>query len=319
MANILASSDKPVRGVFCSLGPMSASNTIQRHLPNQPPDPHPRKPKHPVPAMAWDCHIHLFGPLKDFPFEASSPYVSDDALPEDYLRMQQVLGFERAVIVSAGGYGKDYRHLKSVLERFGEHFRGIILPRDDIRAEEIAELHKLGVRGVRMFAGPPGHEWDHLPHINPRIAALAHEAGWHVQYQSLERGFLKHVADQLLALPGRIVLDHMSAFEAREGVDSEAFRTTLRMLETGRVWVKLSGPMRCTDEDFPYSSITPFAKILVRHAPERLLWGSDWPHVQMNGRLMPNDGDLVDLLAEWVPDEGTRFRILTQNPLELYR
>jgi len=84
------------------------------------------------------------------------------------------------------------------------------------------------------------------------------------------------------------------------------------------VWLKLSGPMRNSDEDFPYAGMTPFAKILVRHAPERLLWGSDWPHVQLNDRLMPNDGDLVDLLADWVPDEATRRLILQQNPRPLY-
>lgn len=298
---------------------MSQPTTQHRGLHNQPPDPNPRAPKFAVPEMAWDCHIHLFGPLRDFPFDASSPYVSDDALPEDYLRMQKVLGLKRAVIVSAGGYGSNYRHLQSVLERFGEHFRGIILAREDLRADEVARLDRLGVRGVRFFAGPPGHEWTHLPTINPKIAKLVHQAGWHVQYQSLVRGMLVDVADQLLALPNPIVLDHFSAFDPRLGIDQPAFRTTLRMLETGRTWLKMSGPMRCSDGDFPYAEMTPFAKALVKHAPERLVWGSDWPHVQMNGRLMPNDGDLLDLFAEWVPDEATRARILSENPLQLYR
>ncbi len=286
-------------------------------LHNQPPDPHPRRPDHPPPDMAWDCHIHLFGPAREWPFEAHSPYTSDDALPEDYLRMQQVVGFKRAVIVSAGGYGANYSHLKSVLERFGETFRGVILARQDIRLDELGMLQGLGVRGVRFFEGPSG-EWAHLPRIDPRVAALAHEVGWHVQYQSLERGHLPHVADALLALPNRIVLDHLSAFDTALGLDQPAFRTTLRMLETGRVYVKLSGPMRCSDEDFPYAQAATFVRALARHAPERLVWGSDWPHVQMNGRGMPNDGDLVDLLADWIPDQALRRRILCETPLELY-
>jgi predicted TIM-barrel fold metal-dependent hydrolase len=90
------------------------------------------------------------------------------------------------------------------------------------------------------------------------------------------------------------------------------------MLETGKTWVKLSAPMRSTDEEFPYSRMTAFARMLVKHAPERLLWGSDWPHVQLNDRLMPNDGDLVDLLAEWIPDTALRQRVFARNPLALY-
>lgn len=262
--------------------------------------------------------MHLFGPATQFPFESHSPYTSDDALPEDYLRMQDTLGCARAVVVSAGGYGRNYHHLQSVLERFGDRLRGIILPPPDFSRGQIAPLQALGVRGIRMFAGPPGHEWSHLPSIEPHLAELVHDAGWHVQYQSLERGFLVQVAQRLLALPNRIVLDHFGAFDPRGGLAQPAFTTLLRMLDTGRVWVKLSGPMRCSDGDFPYADMTPFAHALVAHAPQRLLWGSDWPHVQMNGRRMPNDGDLVDLLAEWVPDVATRHRILTVNPLSLY-
>lgn len=297
---------------------MSASPGSLQALHNQPPDPHPRQPRFAPPPGSWDCHMHLFGPASLFPFERHSPYTSDDALPEHYLKMQQVLGFERAVIVSAGGYGRNFRHLQSVLSRFGTQFRGIILPPVGLRRVEIPMLHALGVRGIRMFAGPPGHEWSHLPGIETRLAELALEAGWHVQYQSLERGHLVKVADQLLGLPNRIVLDHFGAFDPALGLSQPAFTTVLRMLDTGRVWVKLSGPMRCSDRDLPYADMTPFAHALVRHAPDRLLWGSDWPHVQMNGRHMPNDGDLVDLLEHWIPDEHTRHRVLCENPRPLY-
>jgi len=262
--------------------------------------------------------MHLFGPAAQFPFEAHSPYTSDDALPEDYLGLQDKLGFSRAVVVSAGGYGRSFRHLRSVLERFGANFRGIILPPVDFQRGEIAPLQALGVRGIRMFAGPPGHEWSHLPGIEPRLAQLAHEAGWHVQYQSLQRGWLVQVADALLSLPNRLVLDHFGAFDPALGLEQPAFTTILRMLDTGRVWLKLSGPMRCSDGDYPYADMQPFAEALVRHAPEQLLWGSDWPHVQLNGRRMPNDGDLVDLLGEWVPDAVVRDRILQENPRALY-
>jgi predicted TIM-barrel fold metal-dependent hydrolase len=125
-------------------------------------------------------------------------------------------------------------------------------------------------------------------------------------------------ADKLLALPNTIVLDHFASVPAGAGVDQAAFKTVLRMLDTGRVWVKLSGPMRCTKQNYPYPEVTPLAHALVRHAPERLVWGTDWPHVNLDGREMPNDGDLLDLLAEWVPDGATRDRILVDNACALY-
>jgi len=293
--------------------------TARRGVHNPPPDPHPRVPAQAVPAHGWDCHIHLFGPAARFPFDARSPYVSDDALPEDYLATLDVLGLERAVVVSAGGYGTDYGHLKWVLERHGDRLRGIILPRADLRPEEMAELNTLGVRGVRMFGAPAGHEWDHLPRLDARIAAMAAEQGWHVQYHSVTRDDIEQAADRLLVLPGRIVLDHFGMFDPRLGLDQPGFRAILRLLDSGRVWIKLSGPMRAArEEEYPYPGMTAYAHALVAHAPGRLVWGSDWPHVQMNDRIMPNDGDLLDLLAVWVPDEATRFRILADNPLELY-
>jgi 2-pyrone-4,6-dicarboxylate lactonase len=116
-------------------------------------------------------------------------------------------------------------------------------------------------------------------------------------------------------LPTPVVLDQFGGIEADAEPDLE---TLLRLLDSGKVWVKLSGPMRCTREEFPYSRMTPIARRLVAHAPERLLWGSDWPHVNMNGRVMPNDGDLVDLIGAWIPEEALRRKILADNPAKLF-
>ena len=297
----------------------SAMNMPGRALRNTPPDPHPRKPGFALPAQSWDCHIHLFGPASRFPFAPESPYVSDDALPGDYLAVQDALGLERAVVVSAGGYGTDTRQLKWALAANGERLRGIILAPADLGAGEAEELAALGVRGVRMFGAPAGHEWDHLPRIDARLVRMAAELGWHVQYHSITRDDIEHAAGPLLELAGPVVLDHFGMFDPRLGLDQPGFAAILRMLDSGRVWVKLSGPMRAArEEEFPYPSMARFAHALVAHAPERMLWGSDWPHVQMNGRVMPNDGDLLGLLAEWVPDEAVRGRILAVNPLALY-
>jgi 2-pyrone-4,6-dicarboxylate lactonase len=153
--------------------------------------------------------------------------------------------------------------------------------------------------------------------LNPRIAALVHDLGWHVQFYPAGDD-LQQYAAALEGLPNDVVLDHFAAIPAAGGIDQPALQCLLRLLDTGKFWVKLSGPMRCTPGDFPYAAVTPIARVLVAHAPDRVVWGTDWPHVNMNGRGMPNDGDLFDLLAEWVPDEGTRRRILVDNPRRLY-
>jgi 2-pyrone-4,6-dicarboxylate lactonase len=280
----------------------------------QGPDPHPRKPKLKVPPGACDAHIHLFGPSDKYPFADISPYTSRDALPEDLFALQDVLGLSTAVIVSPGGYSRDTTMLTDVLTKHPKRFRGIALMPDEASPAEFARLGKLGVRGLRMMSTRRG---PHVPHLDPANAARAHEHGWHVQFYPEGTDIVEY-ADKLLALPNDIVLDHFASIPAAGGVDQPAVKTVLRMLDTGRVWLKLSGPMRCTPGDFPYSPVTALARIFVKHAPQRLVWGSDWPHVNLNNRAMPNDGDLLDMLADWVPDETLRNRILVQNANTLY-
>jgi 2-pyrone-4,6-dicarboxylate lactonase len=281
----------------------------------QPPDPNIKTPRVKCPEGAVDCHIHLFGPAAQYPFSPASRYISADALPETNIRMQDILGLSLSVIVSGGGYGADYTHLAHTLERFPDRFRGVALLPEEVSAQEIERLDSLGVRGARFVS--PKHGGG-LPQISPRIAALCHEIGWHVQAYPHGTEILE-ISDQLLALPNNLVLDHFAHIPAAGGADQPAVKRLFEMLDTGRVWVKVSGPMRCAAEDPPYSSVTPIARALIDHAPERILWGSDWPHVNMNNRQMPNDGDLLDLLLEWAPDETVRNRILRDNPREIYK
>ena len=135
-----------------------------------------------------------------------------------------------------------------------------------------------------------------LPHIHEGVAARAKEHGWHVQFYPRGTDIIEH-ADRLLALNNTIVLDHFASIPAEGGVDQPAFKTLLKMLDSDRVWVKISGPMRCTREEYPYRPVTALARALVAHRPDRLVFGTDWPHVNMNDRQMPNDGDLVDLIV----------------------
>jgi 2-pyrone-4,6-dicarboxylate lactonase len=280
----------------------------------QGPDPNPKAPKLAAPPGACDSHIHLFGPAGKYPFASDSPYTSRDALPETFIALQGKLGLSRAVIVSPGGYGRNYQMLADTLARFPDRFRGIALMPDDTSAAEFARLTKLGVRGLRQMSAKRG---SHVPIFSPEAARRAAEHGWHVQFYPHGTDITDY-ADKLLALPNTIVLDHFASIPAAGGVDQPAVKAVLRMLDSGRVWLKLSGPMRCTAQNVPYPDVTPLARAFVRHAPERMVWGTDWPHVNLDGREMPNDGDLLDLLAEWVPDAATRKRILVDNACALY-
>lgn len=280
----------------------------------QAPDPHTKKPVLSAPVGAIDCHVHLFGPQSRYPFNPSSKYVSADALPETQIALQDRLGLSGAVVVSGGGYGQDTRHLEDVLSAFPERFRGVALLPDDVTIEDISRLNRLGVRGARFVSA--GHRGA-LPRLSSRIAAMIADFGWHVQFYPAQNDLIAH-SDALLQLPTTIVLDHFACLPAQGGIEQPAFRRLLQMLDTGRVWVKLSGPMRCTQEEFPYPSMLPLARALVQHSPHRLVWGTDWPHVNMNGRAMPNDGDLFDLLGQWVEDAALRQLILVDNPGQLY-
>ena len=280
----------------------------------QGPDPNPKKPKLAAPPGACDSHMHLFGPAAKYPFAPDTPYHSRDALPETFIAVQDRLGFSRGVIISPGAYGRDSTLLADVLARYPDRFRGVALMRDDAPSAEFARLGKLGVRGMRMMSAKRG---QHVPNFSRETAARAAEHGWHVQFYPHGTDIVEY-ADRLLDLPNTVVLDHFAAIPADGGLEQPAVKAVLRMLDSGKVWVKLSAPMRCTQANFPYPNVTPLAHLFVKHAPERLVWATDWPHVNLDGREMPNDGDLVDLLAEWVPDAPTRQRILVDNPAALY-
>jgi 2-pyrone-4,6-dicarboxylate lactonase len=299
---------------------------IAKHLPSAdrimppltpPPDRNPKTPKLKLPVGAVDTHIHLFGPASKYPFHPSSRYVSEDVLPEHNIALQDALGLGMSIIISGGGYGSSYQHLADVLREYPDRFRGVALLPPQTTRDEIAMLDRLGVRGARFVSPQHGAHFPQLASSQELIERIR-ESGWHIQFYP-HRTDLPDFKERLLSLGSNIVLDHFAHIPADGGIDQPAFRCLLEMLESGRVWVKLSGPMRCTQEEPPYPSITPMAKALVRHAPDRLVWGSDWPHVNMTGRTMPNDGDLIDLLAEWVPDAVTRKKIMVDNPAKLYR
>jgi 2-pyrone-4,6-dicarboxylate lactonase len=279
-----------------------------------PPDPDTSTPVVVCPPGTVDTHLHLFGPLDRYPLIPSPPYLTGDALPESGIAMHDKLGVDYGVLVSGGAYGRSCDYLLHVLDNWGDHFRAVAVPPADPTDAELDRLARAGVRGIRFTGDSAG---THVAHIEPELAARAFELGWHVQFVA-QPGELESHADRLLALPNDLVLDHFGGVKVELGIDQPAVRLLLAMLDTGRVWVKLSGPMYSSRLEFPYADVGPLARLLVREAPERLLWGTDWPHLHMGERRMPNDAELLDLMLDWAPDERVRNRILSDNPRELY-
>jgi predicted TIM-barrel fold metal-dependent hydrolase len=189
---------------------------------------------------------------------------------------------------------------------------------ENVSEGELHQMHDAGVRGVRinLASETPGLTLGQAPRLASRLKAL----GWHLQF-FMDLRKLADVEDKLAALDLDLVIDHFGCIRADDGVNAPAFRTLLRLLERPNVWAKVIGPYFLSDKPPRFPDVTPFARAVVAAAPERVLWGTDWPHPAVH-RLrapMPNDGDLADMLLEWVPDEAQRQRLLVTNPARLYR
>jgi predicted TIM-barrel fold metal-dependent hydrolase len=268
-----------------------------------------------LPAGACDAHCHIFGPADRFPFAADRAYTPPDAGIDDFARLQSRLGLSSAVFVQASCHGTDNAALLDALRRGGGRYAGVAMIDETFSQAAIQDLHDAGVRGTRVnfvahLGGAPdvGHVWR----LVDRIAQF----GWHLVLHFDARDLATY-APLLDRLPVPYVIDHMARVDAAQGVDQEPFRVLLDLLSDPRCWVKISGAERLTaDGRPPYDDVVPFARAVIAAAPDRVLWGTDWPHP--NVRHMPDDGDLVDLLADFAPSESLRRTILVDNPRHLY-
>lgn len=272
-----------------------------------------RKPKFVMPRGACDCHVHLFGPQAKYAYAANRRYTPPDATADDYIKMLRSIGVDRAVLVQPSVYMTDNTVILDALAENKFAFRAVAVVNDEVSDAELARMHKLGVRGLRLNLrnsnGAPGD-------LAPRLAARIAPMGWHLQFRINAEDFTA-IGPMLRTLPVDYIIDHMGQVPIAEGVNGVAFRAILDLTQTGRCWVKLSAPMRMSTLDAPYRDVTPMVHALVAAAPERMVWASDWPHTTLTC-AMPNDGDLVDLLPEWIPDAVTRRKILVDNPARLY-
>jgi len=262
-----------------------------------------------APPLACDCHIHVFGPHARYPLDAARKYTPPEARLEDYLKVAAALGTGRVVLVQPSVYGVDNSCQRDALLALGDRARGVAVIDDSVSDARLRALDGDGFRGTRLNFMRAG-ELESLE----RTAARVKELGWHVQLH-LPGSMIADIADRLLALPTEFVIDHFGRVDARHGVGQPAFQALLKLVDSGRCWVKLSAPYRIGAA--PYRQTAPFARELVKRNPGRMVWGTDWPHPDV--AAVPEDQGLLDAMLEWVPDEATRDRILVDNPGKLYR
>ena len=277
------------------------------------PDPHPPRAFTPPPG-ACDAHCHVFGPAGRFPFSPTRSYTPPDAGVDDLRRLHERLGLSRAVIVQASCHGTDNAALLDALQRGTGRYAGVAMIDDATSEVELDELHAAGVRGARVnFVAHLGGAPD--LHGFQRMVARVAPRGWHLVLH-FDAADLPAYGGLLRGLPCPYVIDHMARVDASAGLDQEPFRALLGLLADDHCWVKVSGAERLTAAGPPFDDVVAYDRALIAAAPDRVLWGTDWPHP--NVRHMPDDGDLVDLLVDFAPDEATRNRILVDNPTRLY-
>lgn len=278
----------------------------------------PRRPLLALPAGSCDSHVHVYGPASRFPFDPQRPYTPEDAPVERVQALHSWLGLERAVYVQATVHGLDNTAVLDAIARKPSQARGIALVQTDITDAAVRALDAAGVRGVRFnFIRHLGDapDADAVLRLAERLAPI----GWHLELHFSAQDLLDHLP-LLRALQCPFAIDHMGRTPVAGGLGQEACKALLDVLADPRAWIKLSGPERLSAAlahggAFPYADVVPFARQLLAAAPDRAVWGTDWPHP--NVREMPDDGDLVDLLAHY-GDASTLDRLLVTNPARLY-
>ena len=283
------------------------------------PDTAPRKPKLKAPPGSIDCHAHIFGPVAKYPFSPKRLFTPPDVTLAQYRALLALLGIEKAVLVTPSVYGMDNERQLDTLNEMQGAWRGVAVVPTDVSDKELERLHRAGFRGVRvnLFA-KSGLMLEDLEATAARIAGLK----WHVQLHADARN-LGELVPRLRKLPVDVVFDHMGHVPAAAGVSDPGFQAMLGLMKEGRFWAKLSAPYRLSELPYPWHDVTPFAQALIAAAPDRLVWGSDWPHPAVPGHMpanfvMPNDGDLLDILSLWTEDAAVQKKILADNPRKLY-
>jgi 2-pyrone-4,6-dicarboxylate lactonase len=280
--------------------------------------PRPKRPGFALPVGAVDAHCHVFGPGADFPYAPERKYTPCDAGKDQLFALRDHLGFARNVVVQATCHGADNRAMVDALVHSNGKARGVATVRPDISEAELAAMHHAGVRGVRFnfvkrLVDPKPDEY--YRGIIDKIAAL----GWHIVVY-FEAADLEERWDFFTSIPTIVVVDHMGRPDVTKRVDGPEFETFLSFMERDNIWTKVTCPERLSKMPPPeYADFVPFARRVVEHFPDRVLWGTDWPHPNLNmvGH-MPDDGALVDLIPAIAPTTELQRKLLVDNPMRLY-
>jgi len=272
-------------------------------------------PRLKAPADAADCHMHIYDPAR-FPMVPNPRVPPSNATLTEYKLLQQRIGTTRVVVVTPRNYATQNAVTLDALAQLGPNARGVAVVRPTITNSELQRFDNAGIRGIRFSLGDPATAVVTVDMVEPLAMRVA-ELGWHVQFnmpgdQIVERAAL------LRRLPTELVFDHLGSPALPAGVDHPSHKIIRELVDRGGAWVKLSGAYLNSTAGPPfYPEATRIAQAFVKAAPERLVWGSDWPHPTAPGGT-PNDALLFDLLSEWAPDESVRNRILVENPAMLY-
>jgi D-galactarolactone isomerase len=265
-----------------------------------------------VPRGTCDTHMHFYD--EKIP-AAPGTFLPGTFAVREYRELQKRLGLERVIVVQANAYADDNTVAVNAMKELGKGAKGVAVVKPSVKDAELERLTKAGMCAVRIMTlhgGMLGFD------VMDEVVARVHPHGWHANIQLDGRELPKYEA-QIKRLPGKFVIDHTGKFLEPVAPDHAAFRSLLKLVDTGRCWVKLSAPYETSKSGAPkYEDVGKLAKALVKHAPERMMWASNWPHPSARKPAPPSDEDLLELLADWAPDPKVQKKILADNPAELY-
>lgn len=280
-----------------------------------PPVVNPTKPNIALPPLSCDSHCHIFGPHATFPYAGDRTFTPHDAPKERLRALHDHLGFERSLIVQSSCHGTDHAALLDALETGGGRYRGVALLSPQTPPAEVARLHEAGMRGVRFNFLPHLGGYPALDTIQSVLRLVA-PFGWHIAIHVTGKDLLA-CRDLITAIEAPVVIDHIARIDVREGAAGEAFNLLRTLLDRGNIWVKLSGTDRVSQQPPPFEDAVALARILAAQAPERVVWGTDFPHPNIHS-FMPDDGVLVDMIAAIAPNARARQLMLVDTPASLF-